>query len=625
MDSGGLLADLDDEQRRAVTTDSTLVAVIAGAGSGKTRVLTRRVAYRIASETADARHTVVLTFTREAAGELRRRLLQLGATGQFTAGTFHSIALQLLRQRWADRDEAPRSIVTDRARIISGLATFQRDASRADLDPLVDEISRVSARGLDARGYLQAVRRGDLRSTFDPEFVADVIRAYAAAKRERRVVDLDDLLALTIDALERDASFAESVRWRFHHVLVDEAQDLNPLQHRFVRLLTEGRDDLFLVGDPAQAIYGFTGSDPSLLVEVAERFPGIEIVRLPVNHRCTPQVVEAGRHVLTHAEVGTTIESARGDGPVVRLAGHDDEHIEAATVATAIARSDPGLVRNGEVAVLARTHATLDAVRSALATAGVAVRRRADGAGSALAPLLDEAYRLRDPHQLRRWIRDQHDAAGEDDVRTEVALAANDFLRSNPVGDGAAFRAWVHSTDPFGVAEPGVELLTFHGAKGREWHTVHLIGCETSLVPHKSATTSALRAEEARLLYVALTRATDRLTVHWARRRGGYQRRLTPLLDGFEALAPEPVPPPGELLGAQRSGRDDTIDRLRRWRADAARGIGVLPEALVSDRALAAIAEHPPATPDELDRLTGLGPITSRRLFDPIHRVTSGV
>jgi DNA helicase-2/ATP-dependent DNA helicase PcrA len=249
----------------------------------------------------------------------------------------------------------------------------------------------------------------------------------------------------------------------------------------------------------------------------------------------------------------------------------------------------------------------------------VPVRRRVDGAGSPLAPLLDEAYRIRDPNQLRRWIRDQHDAAdGDDDVRTEVALAANEFLRSQPTGDGPAFRAWVGATDPFGVAEPGVELLTFHGAKGREWHTVHLVGCETSLVPHRSATTTALRDEEARLFYVAVTRATHALTVHWAERRGGYQRKLTPLLDRFEPDAPEIVPPPHELIPTRQDAGATTIDRLHAWRDYAARGIGVLPEALVSDRILATIAERRPATPDDLDRLTGLGAITSRRLFDGI-------
>jgi DNA helicase-2/ATP-dependent DNA helicase PcrA len=610
-----LLADLDPDQRRAVTTDAQLVAVIAGAGSGKTRVLTRRVAYRIATGTAEAAHTVVLTFTREAAGELRRRLPRLGLTDRVTAGTFHSLAQQLLRQRWLDLDQAPRTVVSDRSRIVGEIAGPER------LHELVAELDFATARGLTPSGYEQAVKRGARRSAIRPDRVAEVLAAYEQAKRRRGVLDLDDLLALTIRELERDPEFAAAVRWRWRHVLVDEAQDLNPLQHRLVDLLRSGRDDLFLVGDPAQAIYGFTGSDPTLLTEVSDRFPGVEVVRLPVNHRSTPQIVDAGAHALSAGGQHAAIRSGRSDGPVVTLASHADEREEARAVARTIAGLDPDLVRRGRVGVLARTHATLVPVRTALAEAGVKVRRAVEGAGSPFAPLLAEAYRLREANRMRQWVRDQADAAGDEpgaEVRREVAAAALEFLREHPTGDGTAFRAWVAASDPFGDDRTGVELLTFHGAKGREWHTVHLVGCETSLVPHRSATTAPARAEEARLLYVALTRATDVLVVHWAERRGGYQRKLTPWLAGFRSETPEVLPPPPDLVEWERPERTMTLERLREWRAGAARAAGVLPNALCTDRALVEIAARRPASAAELDTLTGIGPITAQHLYPGI-------
>lgn len=609
---GALLADLDDDQRRAVMTESQLVAVIAGAGSGKTRVLTRRVAYRIATGTADAAHTVVLTFTREAAGELRRRLPRLGFSDRVTAGTFHSVAQQLLRQRWLDTDRAPRSIVTDRRRIVGDVAGPEL------LDELVAELDFATARGLGPDDYTAVVRRGDRRAAVEPARVGEVLIAYEREKRRRGVVDLDDLLALLIQELRRDGDFAETVRWRFRHLLVDEAQDLNPLQHQLVDLFRQGRDDLFLVGDPAQSIYGFNGSDPTLLTDVSVRFPGVEIVRLPVNHRCTPQIVEAGGHALRVGGQPTTIRSGRPDGPLVTVESHADEDAEAVAVASQIARLDPDLVRAGRVAVLARTHATLYRVRAALSASGVSIRRQVDGAGSPLTPVLTEAYRIREPDRMRQWARDQADLGAEDGIRREVAEAALDFLREQPIGDGSAFRAWVAATDPFGGGTPGVELLTFHAAKGREWHTVHLVGCETSLVPHRSATTASARAEEARLLYVALTRATDVLRVHWAERRAGYQRKRTPLLDGFASSTPEPAPPPRELVSMSRSDRAIVLDRLRAWRSDAARAAGILPDAVCTDRVLADIADRRPASPEELDAITGLGPLTSRRLFPGI-------
>ena len=232
-------------------------------------------------------------------------------------------------------------------------------------------------------------------------------------------------------------------------------------------------------------------------------------------------------------------------------------------------------------------------------------------------------YRLGDGPQLRTWAQDaletdDTNTEPDDSPQREVARAVLDFLRAQPVGDGPAFRAWVDATDPFGQSTQGVELLTFHGAKGREWHTVLLVGCETSLVPHRSATTNAARAEEARLLYVAITRATDELVVNWARRRGGYQRRLTPLLDGFVSAAAEVVPPPSELVAVRRTERDLALDRLIVWRADAARAAGILPQEVCPDTVLSTIVDHPPVDADDLDARTGLGVLTSRRLFPGI-------
>ncbi|MFW2334087.1 ATP-dependent DNA helicase UvrD2 [Ilumatobacter sp.] len=613
MDPNAVLADLDADQRRAVTTESQLVAVIAGAGSGKTRVLTRRVAYRVATGTADAAHTVVLTFTREAAGELRRRLPRLGLTERVTAGTFHSVAQQLLRQRWIDLDEQPRTIIADRKRLVRDVM------GTANLDDLVAELDWASARGVDAAGYDAAVRRGVRRPPVDAQRVTEAMAAYRREKRQRGVVDLDDLLLLTIDALETDADFAAATRWRYRHLLVDEAQDLNPLQHRLVELLRQGVDDLFLVGDPAQAIYSFNGSDPTILREVADRFPGVEVVRLPVNHRCTPQIVDVGARALRIGDQADDIRSARPDGAMVDIVRHDDETAEASWVASSLARLDPTLARTSRVAVLARTHAVLRPVRDALAARGVPVRRLVDGPGSPITPLLVAAARMKDGDLLRRWAHDlREQAENEDDPALEVSAAALAFLRDQPTGDGLAFRTWINTNDPFGRHEPGVELQTFHAAKGREWHTVHLVGCETSLVPHRSATTQTAKAEEARLLYVALTRATDRLTVNWAERRNGYQRKPTPFLDGFVSEAPPLLPPPESLVAMSRSTRSVTLERLHEWRAATARAAGILPDAVCTDRALALIAEHRPASAEELDELTGLGALTSRRLFDRI-------
>ena len=389
MDADSLLVDLDDDQRRAVTCESNLVAVIAGAGSGKTRVLTRRVAYRVATGTALARHTLVLTFTREAAGELRRRLGSLGLRDRIEAGTFHSVALGLLRQRWSDTGRQPKTVIDDRRRIVAGLL----GAANADRGSLIaDEVDWACARGLDAAAYAHEVRSRQRRSPVG-ERVPAILDAYAAEKRRRGVLDLDDLLSVAASELGRDRDFAAATRWRFRHLLVDEAQDLTPLQQRMIDLLRVDTNDLFLVGDPAQSIYGFNGSDPGLLLDVHERFPGIEVIRLPVNHRCTPQVVDAGVHVLTHAGLDEPLVSARADGDAIRILTYDDEHAEAAAVAAAIARLDPGDISRGRVAVLARTHQHCRTVEAALRSAGLAVQARGFAGDTPGRRALDRARR----------------------------------------------------------------------------------------------------------------------------------------------------------------------------------------------------------------------------------------
>ncbi len=644
MDADALIADLDADQRDAVTSESHLVAVIAGAGSGKTRVLTRRIAHRIAIGTAQPQHTLALTFTREAAGELRRRLTRLGLRDRVEAGTFHSVMLGILKQRWEDTDQRPRTVVPDRRRVVGDALDA---GQRRGIEGFVAEIDWAAARGIRADAYGQLARRAQRRPTAGVERCAEVFIAYEALKRRRGIIDFDDVLALVARDLERDEQFAETVRWRFRHLLVDEAQDLNPLQHRLVDLLRRGRDDLFLVGDPAQAIYAFNGADPSLLIDVETRFPGVEIIRLPVNHRCTPQIVRAGLHVLTTSDQPADLASNRGDGPAVEHIVGADEEAEAAHVAGHIARVDANLVRGGEVAVLARTNAQLVTFEQAIKKHGIPVRRSATAAGSPLHAAVRQVAALGSPSQLRAWAHDTLEAVDAlhavraeradalqratdretaradravDELEAErrVAAAVLDYLRDQARGDGAGFRSWVAMTNPFDEpGDGGVELLTFHAAKGREWHTVYVTGVETSLVPHKSATTAATRAEEARLLYVATTRATDRLVLARAQRRKGYARAISPFIADLDVTEPEPRPPPAALRRRTRAN-DTLLTALRDWRDQAARRAGVLPRQLCSDRDLAAIARHRPKTTEELADTTSFGTIMADRLGEQI-------
>ena len=633
MEPADLLVDLDDDQRRAVVTESRLVAVIAGAGSGKTRVLTRRIAHRVLSGTAEASHTLALTFTREAAGELRRRLGASGVRERVEAGTFHSVALGLLRRRWMDTNRPVPTVVDDRVRLLRA-ARGQGEGSgaeRASASAVLEEVNWALARGLGPNDYQRAARTAGRRSRVMSR-VPDALEAYAAEKRRRGVVDLDDLLTMLVRELEGDRSYAEATRWRFRHLLVDEAQDLNPLQHRLVDLLRDGVDDLFLVGDPSQAIYGFNGTDPSLLVDVSDRFPGVEVIRLPVNHRSTPQIVAAGNHVLDGSGQGAGLVSARSDARPVAMRVLPDEAAEAAAVAGAVAACDPDMIRRGEVAVLARTHQVAGGVIEALEARGLRIRRRALASGSVERRLLDQAQRCSSASVLRSLAHDllddfdgEREGAGDQGRRStdereataRVGEVLVDFLREQPHGDGTALRSWMATVDPFGVRDvAGVEVLTFHASKGREWPVVFVVGVEKGLSPHRAATTTAAVAEEARLLYVALTRATELCSVSRAERRGGYRRQPSPFLDGFVSVEAEAAAPPSlrPVDGTRRRERE-VMARLERWRETAARRIGVLPSEFCSDAALRRIADSAPRDAAALDRATGLGAMTSERLI----------
>ena len=632
-----VLDDLDAAQHAAVTTPSRLVAVLAGAGTGKTRVLTRRIAWRLDHGDADARHTLALTFTREAAGELRRRLRRLGLRQQITSGTFHAVMLAMLRQRATDHGMPSPQIVASRHRLLREVG------AGADAEAVALEADWCAARGVSPHGYEMAARLANRRPPRSFDTINRLLAAYDQAKRRRGVIDINDVLVEALALLERDPAFGDAVRWRFRHVHVDEAQDLNPIQHRLIHVLTAAADDLFLVGDPAQAIYGFNGADPSLLTHVGDHFPGVEIVRLADNHRCTPQVVAFGTHVLGTAGQPIEASSPRLDGPAVIALRSADERAEQATICDVLAGLDPSLLRASDVAVLSRTNAGVDRLRQAVATRGIPVRHRIDGPGTPVARVLDELFRLDSAAKLRAFAHDVLDApaavaspadhlAGPGPQRPHadgarvgaerlVAEAVLAYLREHPNGSGAGLQSWRNSTDPFGSrAASGVELLTFHGAKGREWHTVVLASVETGLVPHRSASTSAARAEEARLLYVAATRARERLIVSAAERRGGYARRPSPFVEGFVFGEHEPHPPPDRLRAAARRGAppDDVGPRLLAWRTEAARVAALLPEQIVSDRQLAAIARRRPHTVDDLVAATGLGALTASRLLDGI-------
>lgn len=556
-----VLRGLTPAQRAAVTAPTGPVCVTAGAGSGKTRVLTRRVAHRALMGEARPEHTVVVTFTRKAAAELRRRLWQLGVEG-VTTGTFHGLAYAELRRHWADTGRAAPAVVADPAGLLrrllaDGPPSARRASAEGDVVRAVAaEIDWAQARALGPDTYAAAARAADRRPPIEADDLAELLARYGEEKRRRRVVDLHDLVAGATGLLRADRSAAEATRWRVRHLLVDEFQDVNPAQWQLLRALLGDRRDLFVVGDPNQAIYSWNGADPTLMRRLPSLLPGTTVLALDDNHRCTPQVaaaaaavLAAGRRARRRAPAEGTGDDGRGspvgkapgddaaeagragpgppastrpDGPYPEVHGFDDDAAEAAAAARWLRLVHQPGARWANLAVLARTHARLAPMAAALTRAGIPHRyggeRLTTGVGAA----------------TERTGADAADDAG---------------VPGAGMGGAGADGAGVHGAAMGGADGPpddAVELATFHRAKGLEWDAVAVVGLEDGLVPITYARSPAAEEEEQRLLYVALTRASRHLWCSWAAQRAAAPRsraaQPSPWLAAVERAAqPPPV------------------------------------------------------------------------------------
>ena len=556
-----------------MTAPAGRVVVVAGAGSGKTRVLTRRIAWRVAKgETAPDR-VLALTFTRKAAAELRSRQRQLGLRQQVPAGTIHSFALSQLRQRWAERRTVPPTLINQKLRFISQIC---RPPSGVELLDVVAEIEWARARMIEPEHYSAEAQSAGRVPPATPEFISELMVTYTKEKRRKRVVDFDDLLVLAIRDLRADPDYAAAVRWRHRHFYIDEFQDVNPLQHQLIMEWLGDRDDLFLVGDPRQSIYGWNGADPGLMSQMISGEATVTI-HLGDNYRSTPQVLGLADVVLSLSpsagpgsgpDVQTRPMTAnRADGPAPTLQRYASDRAEAVGVAEAVRHANRAGYPYAQQAVLVRTNAQLALIEQELSAMGLPTRLRGGpgplGSPEVKAVLQDISRQGIDLVQQLEALdqqlgQDRESTAGGDGGDTSedsgepiqpagrherfhnlaaLSRLLHDYLSTDPAPDGPGFLAWLSTLGNGDVDSDNdaVDLVTFHGAKGLEWPVVHIAGLEDGFVPIAYATTQAQLAEELRLLYVALTRAEVQLNLSWAEQRTfatkAVDRRPAPVLD----------------------------------------------------------------------------------------------
>ncbi|MCL9664895.1 ATP-dependent helicase [Curtobacterium albidum] len=540
-----LLAALDAEQQTVARTLLGPVAVLAGAGTGKTRAITHRIAYGVATGTYSPNHVLALTFTTRAAGELRSRLRALGA-GTVQARTFHAAAMAQLSYFWPDTvgGHAPR-IVESKGRVIAHAAdTVGIHVDTPVLRDLAAEVEWRKVQMLTYDEYEAAAADRVMPRDTPARRVVDLMKAYEQLKDDRRQLDFEDVLLATLGMVESEPRVASYVRQQYRFFVVDEYQDVSPVQHDLLRAWLGGRDDVCVVGDASQTIYSFAGASSRYLLGFGSEFPRGSVLRLERNYRSTPEVVHAA-NTLMRGQPGAldlVAQSAeRGPEPEVLPCVHDGD--EAQTVARRIGELVAAGAAFGDCAVLYRVGAQSAALESALGRAGIPYRvqggtRFFDRPEVKLAVhhMRGEAVRQTDDELTRRvglvlqlsgWTPTPPDGTGAVRDQWEALQAIMGLAEAAPAGTtmqeftkDLVDRAATHHEPELDA----VTLATLHSSKGLEWPHVVVVGAAEGLLPISHATTDVEVDEERRLFYVGLTRARRSITVTWSRQgstRGG--------------------------------------------------------------------------------------------------------
>ncbi|HEX4978061.1 MAG TPA: ATP-dependent DNA helicase UvrD2 [Nocardioides sp.] len=659
-----LLESLDPEQREVALALQGPVRVLAGAGTGKTRAITHRIAYGVASGVYNPTEVLAVTFTTRAAGEMRGRLRSLGAAG-VQARTFHSAALRQARYFWPRVYGGELPVLTEsKLPLIGNAARRNRvDADQATLRDLASEVEWAKVSNVRPDDYADvAAARGRSVSGLDPAAVARVFATYEDVKRDQGRMDMEDVLLVAAALLTEDDRVAAEVRRQYKWFVVDEFQDVSPIQAALLDLWLGGRHDLCVVGDPAQTIYSFAGANATFLTDFPRRHPGTTSVELVRNYRSTPQVVTAANKLLAGtASAGVTLKAQRDAGPEVRFTEHSDEVAEAEQVAAAIKELLASGLPAREVAVLFRINAQSEAFEEALAARGVPYVVR----GAA------RFFERREVRQAVTLLRGNarggtSDGALADDVR--AVLTGMGWTATAPTGRGNVRDQWeslqalVSQAEDLAAARPdatmadfveeldrraaeqhapvaeGVTLATLHAAKGLEWDAVFCVGMHEGTMPIVYADGPLAVEEERRLLYVGITRARVHLSVSWSLARTPGARSSRKPSRFLAGLRPEVASDRraerstssrrkgvahcrscGRPLGStaeRKVGRcedcpatyDEALfERLRAWRVDRAAEEKVPAYVVFTDLTLQAIAEAKPTDTAALLRVNGVG------------------
>ena len=623
-----ILEGLNPEQQRGVRATRGPVCILAGAGAGKTTTVTRRIACQVASGDVEADSILAVTFTDKAAGEMRGRLERLGVGG-VRARTFHSAALGQLRHL---AEEPPGQILPSKAVALRQIGnTLPKPYKFRPAGDLATEIEWAKNRRLTPQSYVDNL--GGHQPPIPTDLMQSVWTRYERGKRDRDFVDFEDILELAIRMFDEEAEARERFQARYLAFTVDEYQDVNTLQQTLLDRWLGGRDDLCVVGDDYQSIYGFTGASPRHLLEMPRRFPRTQVIRLETNYRSTPEILDFANKLvpeLAGAEKVLRASVPPGEAPEVRPFASDSA--ERAFVIEQIEELHDTGIAYEDIAVLYRVNFRSEDYEEALAGAGIPFQVRGGNFLSrpAARRLLnrlrppsasDVAEVVRAAAEKDGWTTDLPDGLGEQETTRQNDLARLVHLAEEFEATGGSINDFIADLRARFTSEGGgrgVNLLTLHRAKGLEFEAVFLVRLEEGELPFKRAKSDEALAEERRLLYVGITRAKRHLFV--TRVVGTKASRFLVEL----GVGPQATRAP--LSAASRKTADGpAVDALKRWRLQRARDDSVPAFVVFHDSTLEAIAAAEPSDLVQLSEIAGVGPAKLDRYGDEILRTLSEV
>jgi DNA helicase II / ATP-dependent DNA helicase PcrA len=635
-DLESVLSGLNEAQREAATALRGPVAILAGAGTGKTTTITHRIACQVRSGTFEPSRILAVTFTDKAAGELRTRLAVLGVEG-VEARTFHSAALSQLSRLWTAHTGQPLPQILDhKAPVISSLANALPPPHKfLPRRELAGEIEWAKNRTIPPERYLGEL--GDHEPPIPADLMFRVYEGYERRKASMGRLDFEDMLGLALRLFDEHPEAAEQVRARFAAFTVDEYQDVNPLQAGLLQRWLGDRDELCVVGDDYQTIYAFTGASPSHLLGFTTRYPHATVVRLEENYRSTPEVLELANRLATRlGGFRKTLRATRPSGPPPLARGQSDEEAEVGAIVKAVRslHTKEGVPLE-EIAVLYRINARSEPFEEAFAAAAIPYQVR-DGAFLRRPGPRSVLQRLKrvggSVAEAVDAITDQlgYDPEATPDADEEVTRQSDlgrmrslavEFERAHPDGDAAAFGGELAERFSTEHSGRGVNLLTYHRAKGLEFDAVFLPRLLDGELPFRSGRAKADPEEERRLLYVGITRARTYLFLTWP---SAGRAQPSPFLDEMELAASAPSRAKAARGPAITVGRGGAVfDRLKEWRRKRAQADGVPAYVVFHDRTLAEIAERRCKDWADLAAISGVGPAKLERYADEVLAVVS--